>query len=143
MSFVKSGIANSYVVKLPYAGDLLNSIKKVAKEMNIRTASFTAIGAVKKARVSYYDQTAKKYGELIFDEPMEIVSCIGNITEMEGDIIVHAHLVLSDEKGRASGGHLLGGTELFACELMLNEYKSLRINRKYDEMTGLNLMDIK
>ncbi len=143
MSFVKSGIANSYVVKLPYGGDLLNSIKKVAKEMNIRTASFTAIGAVKKARVSYYDQTSKKYGQLIFDEPMEIVSCIGNVTEMKGDTIVHAHLVLSDGKGRAFGGHLLEGTELFACELMLNEYKSLRISRKYDKRTGLNLMDVK
>lgn len=142
MSIVKSEIANLYVVKLPYGGDLLNSIKKVAEEMNIRTASFTAIGAVKKARVSYYDQTAKKYNELIFDEPMEIVSCIGNVTEIKGDAIVHAHLILSDEKGRAFGGHLLEGTELFACELMLNEYRSLRITRKYDERTGLNLMDI-
>jgi predicted DNA-binding protein with PD1-like motif len=142
MSFVKAEIASSYVVKLPYGGDLLVSIKKVAKEINIHAASFTAMGAVKKARVSYYDQTAKKYNELIFDEPMEIVSCIGNITEMKGDTIVHAHLVLSDEKGRAFGGHLLEGTELFACELMLNEYKSLGINRKYDERTGLNLMDI-
>lgn len=142
MSSVKSEIASSYLVKLPYGGDLLVSIKKVVKKMNIYVASFIAIGAVKKAKVSYYDQTAKKYNELIFDEPMEIVSCIGNITEMKGDTIVHAHLILSDEKGRAFGGHLLEGTELFACELMLNEYRSLRITRKYDERTGLNLMDI-
>jgi predicted DNA-binding protein with PD1-like motif len=57
-------------------------------------------------------------------------------------MIVHAHLVLSDEKGKAFGGHLLEGTELFACELMMNEYKNLRIERKYDKLTGLNLMEI-
>ena len=142
MPSVKSEIAGSYVVKLPYGGDLLKSIKRVVRDMNIHAASLTAIGAVKKARVSYYDQTAKKYNELIFDEPMEIVSCVGNITEMRGDTIVHAHLILSDEKGRAFGGHLLEGTELFACELMINEYKNLRISRKYDERTGLNLMEI-
>ena len=142
MSYVRSEIASSYIVKLLYGGDLLNSIRKAVKKMGIHAASFTAIGAVKKAKVSYYDQTEKKYNELVFEEPMEIVSCIGNITEMKGDTIVHAHLVLSDEKGRAFGGHLLEGTELFACELMINEYKSLKISRKYHKRTGLNLIDI-
>lgn len=142
MSFVKTQIARAFVAKLPYGADLLNSIKEVAIKAKIQSASFTAIGAVKKARVSYYDQTTKKYNELIFNEPMEIVSCIGNISELKGNVIVHAHLVLSDEIGRAFGGHLLEGTELFACELMMNEYKNLKIKRKYDELTGLNLMEI-
>jgi len=142
MSFVQSAISKSYVAKLPHGADLLKSIKDVAVKAEIHSASFNAIGAVRKARVSFYDQTKKKYNELILHESMEIVSCTGNISELEGKKIVHAHLVLSDEKGRAFGGHLLEGTELFACELMINEYKNLRIKRKYDELTGLNLMEI-
>ncbi|HEY4674203.1 MAG TPA: PPC domain-containing DNA-binding protein [Nitrososphaerales archaeon] len=142
MSFVLTAISKSYVAKLPYGADLLNSIEDVAGRAKIRSASFTAIGAVRKAKVSYYNQTKKKYNELIFDEPMEIVSCIGNISELDGKMVVHAHVVLSDEKGRAFGGHLLEGSELFACELMMNEYKDLRITRKYDQLTGLNLMEI-
>ena len=142
MSFIQTSIAKSYVAKLPYGADLLNSIKGIATKAKVRSGSFTAIGAVSKARVGYYDQKQKKYNELLFDEGMEIVSCIGNISEMRGNMIVHAHLVLSDEKGRAFGGHLLEGTELFACEVMINEYKNLRITRKYDELTGLNLMEV-
>jgi predicted DNA-binding protein with PD1-like motif len=139
---VQTEISKSYVVKLPYGADLLNSIKDIVTKAKIRSASFTAIGAVRKAKVSYYDQTTKKYNSLEFNEPMEIVSCIGNVSELDSKMIVHAHLVLSDEKGKAFGGHLLEGTELFACELMMNEYKNLRIERKYDKLTGLNLMEI-
>ena len=142
MSFVQTVISKSYVAKLPYSADLLNSIRDVAVKAKIHSASFSAIGAVRKATVSYYDQTNKKYNELVLDEPMEIVSCTGNISELDGKMIVHAHLVFSDEKGRAFGGHLLEGTELFACELIINQYKNLRIKRKYNELTGLNLMEI-
>ena len=142
MSFVQTVISKSYVAKLPYGADLLNSIRDVAVKAKIHSASFAAIGAVRKATVSYYDQTKKKYNELVLDEPMEIVSCTGNISELDGKMIVHAHLVFSDEKGRAFGGHLLEGTELFACELIINQYKNLRIKRKYNELTGLNLMEI-
>ena len=142
MSFVQTAISRSFVAKLPYGADLLNSIKDVAAKAKIHSASFTAIGAVRKAKVSYYDQTEKKYNTLEFNEPMEIVSCIGNISESNGKMIVHAHLLLSDEKGRAFGGHLQEGTDLFACELMMDEYENLRITRKYDQLTGLNLMEI-
>ncbi|MBM3898416.1 MAG: DNA-binding protein [Thaumarchaeota archaeon] len=142
MSFVQAEISKSYVAKLPYGSDLLNSIKDIVTKVKLQSASFTAIGAVRKAKLSYYDQTTKKYNSLEFNEPMEIVSCIGNVSELEGKMVVHAHLVLSDKEGRAFGGHLLEGTELFACELMMNEYKNLRIKRKYDKLTGLNLMEI-
>lgn len=142
MSFVQTSSIKCYIARLTYGADLLNSIKEIAARAKIRSGSFTAIGAVRKAKVSYYDQKQKKYNKLLFDDKMEIVSCIGNISELKGSKIVHAHLVLSDRKGRAFGGHLLEGTELFACELMINEFNNLRITRKYDELTGLNLMEV-
>ncbi|MCC6012889.1 MAG: DUF296 domain-containing protein [Candidatus Verstraetearchaeota archaeon] len=141
MSYKEVKGLREFICKLPYDADLLLSLKELAKKLNINTGVFTLLGALKKASLLYYIQSEKRYVNITFDFPVEIVSGIGNIAMLNNDVIVHAHLVISDREGKCYAGHLTEGSKIFACEVYLREL-SPTLNRKYDPITGLNLFDI-
>jgi len=66
---------------------------------------------------------------------------VGNVSLKDGEPFVHAHAVLSDEKGNTRAGHLLEGI-VFAAEVHLSQLEGPKLERKYDEVTGLSLWDI-
>ena len=83
-----------------------------------------------------------KYQEISLEKPLEIASCMGNVsTREDGELIVHAHLVVSDENGNAYGGHLLPECKVAAtAEFILIEAKDVSLKRKFDGKTGLYLL---
>jgi predicted DNA-binding protein with PD1-like motif len=107
--------------QLPQEGDLLESIEGFCRKNGITLGVFNALGTVKSARLAYYDQESREYREFAIDEPMEMVSCIGNISLRDGEPIVHAHLALSDGAGRTISGHLMPGTPIFICQIFIQE----------------------
>jgi len=106
--------------------------------MEIETAFISAIGALTRADLGYYDQTDREYHVTAVDGPVEIAACSGNISLLEGLPFVHAHAVLADGRGRSWAGHLVRGT-IFAAELYLQELYGLPLNRVPDPITGLKL----
>lgn len=129
----------TFLARLPHDGDLLLSIKDVFRENAVQMGFFVAIGAVKTAHVAFYDQGAKTYTDFIIDEPAEILSCAGNVSWVDGDISVHAHITLGLKDGTAKGGHLLEGTVIFASELFGIALDGQRLERRFDDVTGLKL----
>jgi predicted DNA-binding protein with PD1-like motif len=126
--------------RLAKGDDLLVSLEKLALEHNIILGEVTAIGAVSQARVGYYNQAERKYYFLDLAKPMEILALTGNISIKDGKPMVHAHVTLSDNEGRAYGGHLAEGTLVFACEFTILEFVSgVNLVRQMDEPTGLFL----
>jgi len=128
-----------YMWRLPHGADLLPTLTEFASSRGIVCGTVTAIGAVSEAVLGYYDQTAKRYREHRIARPMEIASCIGNISIRDGKTAVHAHVVLSDEKCAAVGGHLMPGTRVFVCEATVIRMVGLPMRRGHDEVTGLPL----
>lgn len=137
---VKEG--RKFVEKIEYGKDLLRSLEDLVRKKGVKAGVLTAIGALQRARLKYYDQEEKKYKAIHIDEPLELLSCIGNVSTFKGDIMIHCHVVLADRGGRAYGGHLDYGTTVFSCEVHLTEFKDIELKRKYDQVTGLNLLDI-
>jgi len=129
------------LVRLRHDADLVQSMTELARNRGIEAASFTAIGAVKRARLAYYDQKNHEYREMKIDSPHEVVSCMGNISLKNGEPFVHAHVVLADETGSARAGHLLEGI-VFAAEVHLRQLEGPKLERKYDEVTGLSLWEV-
>jgi uncharacterized protein len=125
--------------RLPHDSDLLAAMTELARRDDIKLGSISAIGAVKRARIGFYDQTKREYRERDIVEPMEISSCLGNISMKDGEIFVHAHVTLADREGRVMGGHLCSGTIVFAAECRITELKGESLDRGYDETTGLSL----
>jgi len=128
--------------RLAHGSDLLNELTAVCVKEGVRLGRVEAIGAVQKAQVGFYDQMHKKYGYIEFDHPMEILKLTGNISIKEGKPMVHAHVTLSDEQGRAFGGHLAEGTVVFASEFILEILEGPELARVHDEVTGLALWKI-
>lgn len=125
--------------RLGYGSDLLLSLTDFVQEKGIKAGIIEVIGACKRAKISVYDQEKKVYNNLIFEKPMEIVSCIGNISLLKGQSMLHLHIAISDDEGKVFGGHLIEGTEVFAGEFYIKELLGPTLERKRDEVTGLNL----
>ncbi|MEM2098574.1 MAG: DNA-binding protein [Candidatus Bathyarchaeia archaeon] len=135
-------VERNMLIRAKYDSDLVKFITQLAEEVGITAATFTVIGAVKDAKLGFYDQTERKYYEIIVNGPHEIASCIGNVSLKDGERSVHAHVVLSDKSGSVKAGHLITAT-VFAAEIHLLELKGTLLKREYDEETGLFLWSIK
>jgi hypothetical protein len=141
MSFVKLDAGRNLVVRAKHDSDLVEFLTELAKKNRIMVATFTAIGALKYAKLGFYDQKTHEYVETLLSAPQEIASCVGNISMKEGEPFVHAHAVLADRNGNTKAGHLLEG-KVFAAEAHLIELVGTKLVRKNDAATGLSLWDI-
>ena len=141
MGVFEFGASKELIVRLKHDADIVESITELAKSKGIKAASFTAMGALKRAMLGYYDQRAHEYRKIRIDSASEIASCSGNVSLKDGKPFVHAHAVLSDEKGNTRAGHLLEGT-VFAAEVHLQQLEGPELERKYDETTELMLWNM-
>lgn len=133
----------SFMGRLVHGADLLEELQNFCRSHNIRSGRISAIGAVQKARLGYYNQQARRYHFNEIDRPLEIIGLSGNISLRDGEPMVHAHLTLADEKGRAFGGHLAPGNIVFACEFIIDDFGGENFQRSLDETTGLPLWPLK
>ena len=139
--YTKFDLGRNFLVRAEHDSDLVQFVTELAEKKGITVATFTAIGALKCAKLGFYDQERQEYREMILDSPHEIASCVGNISVKDGRPFVHAHAVLADKNGNTKAGHLLEGV-VFAAEVHLRELKGAKLERKYDKVTGLSLWDI-
>jgi predicted DNA-binding protein with PD1-like motif len=122
--------------------DLAEAIKKRAEESGIKAGIFLLIGTLKNVVLGYYEEGEYKYIRL--DGPLEIASCMGNIAvDEKGEVIIHAHIVVSNEKCEAFGGHLMKDSRVGAtAELVMIEGIAVNLQRIFDEKTKLRLLKL-
>ena len=122
--------------------DLLEGIKKRVKESKVKAGLLFLIGSLKEACLGFYEKGEYKRVEV--KKPLEIASCMGNISVKEnGELVIHAHMVVSDKSGNAYGGHLLKGCKVAAtAELMLIEVPEVDLKRKFEDKYRLYLLNI-
>ncbi|MBZ6495115.1 PPC domain-containing DNA-binding protein [Natrinema longum] len=141
-----------YVARLETGADWRAEIESLADAVEADAAWFTALGAVQDAECWFYDQEACEYYPIEFDEPLEVASCVGNVSRLEvseshsedsetesrqWDRFAHTHAVLSDEEGTAYAGHLNAAT-VWAGEVHMRVFED-PLEREYDETTELDL----
>jgi predicted DNA-binding protein with PD1-like motif len=142
MKSVESKIKRVVFARFLENEDLLATITSVAKQNNINSGFFFLIGTLKKAVLGYYKEG--KYVPIEKDGPLEIVSCMGNISiKDETELVIHGHIVVSDNDGDAFGGHVLSGCLVDATgELVLVEAKSGTLRREFDPRRNLYLWSL-
>ncbi|MEM2103874.1 MAG: DUF296 domain-containing protein [Candidatus Bathyarchaeia archaeon] len=122
--------------------DLVEAIKERVEKNGVKAGVIMVIGTLKSAVLGFYRNG--EYEHIHLDEPLEIASCIGNIAVDEnGELVIHAHVVVANEKGEAFGGHLMknspvGGT----AELTIIEAAGINLRRTFDEKTKLKLLSL-
>ncbi len=122
--------------------DVLETIEAVAAEYDVKSGYVSMIGAISGAKLGYFHLKANEYRDFTVNEDVEVVSCMGNISMLNGKPMVHAHMIVSDEAGKCYGGHLMKGCKVsVTIELVITE-TAADLSRARDERTGLNLLDI-
>jgi hypothetical protein len=121
--------------------DLLETITQTAEKGKVQAGFFVLIGTLKKAKMGFFHQG--RYQPIEMAEPLEIVSCTGNIAIKENQPFVHAHIAVSNRKGEVFGGHVLPGCIVAATgELVLIEAINVGLQRKLDAKTQLYLWSV-
>lgn len=141
MGAIRVDFGRIFLIRVEHDLDIVGFIASFAKKYEIKAATFTAVGALKSGQLGFYDQQKHVYLEETISVPVEIASCIGNISIKEGEPFVHAHAVLSYVGGETKAGHLLEG-KVFAAEVHLTELRGEKVERQLDLVTGLSLWDV-
>jgi predicted DNA-binding protein with PD1-like motif len=139
---LKGHCGKLFFSRLEENDDVAESIKRDADASGVRAGILMLIGALKCAVLGCYREG--EYVTTRLNGPLEVASCVGNIAvDEKGETIVHAHIVVSNEKGEAYGGHLMKGCRVGpTAELVVAEVDGVHLRRRYDEKTKLRLLEL-
>lgn len=131
-----------YVLVLQDGDEAATALADFAHEEHVMNAHFVAIGAVRDPEVGWFDKTRRAYKAIARHEQMEVLTLSGDIAlGVNGQPVVHAHLVLGSNEGTAWGGHLLSATASPTLEVYLTTYPN-PLHKRADPATGLQLIDL-
>ena len=129
---------NKIIARIDKGEEILEKIKEIALQENIKLASINALGATNDFTVGVYKVDEKKYYSNEFKGNFEIVSLTGTINTMNGEFYTHIHMSAGNDKGEVFGGHLNKAIVSATCEMVINVIDG-NVDRYFDEETGLNL----
>lgn len=128
------------IARIDKGEEILEKVKELALTENIKLASVQALGAIGDFTVGVLKTEEKQYKANHFQGDFEIVSLTGTINTMNDEFYTHLHLSAGNEKGEVFGGHLNKAVVSATCEMIVQVIDG-RVDRKFDEETGLNLFD--
>ena len=134
-------LGSTYLVRIDLGEEIIESLKKLCEDEQIRLGRVEAIGATDHASVGVYDLEKKEYYPEKIDEFMEIASLNGSITAMDGKPYIHLHATLADRHHVIHGGHVLEMRVGATCEMFVTVFDGA-VNRQKDEALGINLWTI-
>lgn len=131
----------SWLIVLKKGDRIIEAVARFAKDLGIEAGKFSAIGAVSSAELGYFDTAKRGYSWRSITRPVEIASLLGNIAVRDGEVVVHAHIVVGTDEMQLLGGHLKEAVVSATCEIVLDEFGG-QIRRSHDSETNLYLMDL-
>lgn len=131
----------TFAVILDSGDEVMGSLLLFAKQQQLSASRFTAIGAVSKATLGFFDFIIRDYKKIEVDEQAEVLSLDGDISMYKGEQKLHAHIVLGKADGTAHGGHLMEATVHPTLEIIITE-SPIYLEREIDKESGLALIKI-
>ena len=129
---------NKYIVRIDKGEEIIEQIKKICNDNNIKAGSITGLGATDRVKVGLFNTNTKEYVSKELNGAFEITSLVGNISRMNNEVYLHLHINVSDEKLNVYGGHLNHCFISATCELIIEEIDA-NVDRELSEEIGLNL----
>lgn len=139
MRYHKTGA--TWILRIDRGEEIVSTLKEFCRDQKIRLGTIQGIGAVRTAVIGLFATATKEYKTATLEGDHEITALLGTITTMEGEPYLHLHITLSDASFHASGGHLTSAVVSGTCEIVIRSFRG-RIGRRFDEGTGLNVMDL-
>lgn len=128
-----------FLGRLPKDDDLAAAVAAFCEVKNLSTAFFSISGSLSSAVYGVYDPKQQVYITSVEEKPLEILSCRGSVSLKGNKPSISAQIVLADDAGRLSGGRLFSPSRIFFAEIILRELVGEGLERKHDDLTGLDL----
>lgn len=130
----------TYVVVLDTGDEAMASLQAFAKRERVSAAQVTAIGALSRGVLGFFEWERKDYRRIPLEEQVEVVSLLGDIgLDAEGEPALHLHAVLGRSDGSTVGGHLIEAHVRPTLEVIVTESPA-HLHRCHDPKTGLALI---
>jgi predicted DNA-binding protein with PD1-like motif len=138
---LNAAVPRTFVLVLVAGEPVMAGLDAFATAQKVSAAAVTAIGGFSEATLGFFDLAERKYLEIPVREQTEVLSLVGDIgRDDDGQVALHAHVVLGLPDGTTRGGHLLAGTVRPTLEVMVTESPG-ELRRTYREDLGLALID--
>lgn len=129
---------NKYIVRIDKGEEILETIKIICEQNQIKLGTVTGIGAVGKVKVGLFETITKQYHSTELEGDFEITSLMGSISQMNNEVYLHLHINISDPKYNTFGGHLNYAVVSATCEVVIDVIEGV-VEREFSEEIGLNL----
>jgi predicted DNA-binding protein with PD1-like motif len=138
----KGKIGTIIIARLNEDEDLFDGIKKRVQESGVKAGAIFAIGALKQLSAGILVGGEYRINDVA--GPLEIASCIGNAAvDEKGETAIHAHIVVSNEKGEAFGGHIMPGCKVgVTAELIIIEAVDVTLKRITNPKTKFRMLQL-
>ena len=133
-------VNDTYILRLDPGEEIMASLASLCEREEIVLAKIEGLGAADHAVVGLFDVGSKEFHKRSFDVPLELSSIIGNVTRQDGKVYLHVHVNLCDSDLNAYGGHLVECRISATAEIFITVLDG-RVNRRFDDVIGLNLFD--
>ena len=137
MDYRKFG--NTYLVRMDVGEEIVEQLKALCRDENIRLAQVDAIGAVRQAVIGVYDLEEQAYHREDLEGIMEIAGLQGSVTRMNGEVYPHLHVTVAGQDNRVHAGHVIGLIVGATCEMFVRVLDG-EVSRERDKQIGINII---
>jgi predicted DNA-binding protein with PD1-like motif len=129
-----------YAVILYEGDEAFSGLLEFAEKYQVTGAHFTAIGALNRATLGWFDPQRKMYKKIPVDGQHEVIGMSGDIALYQSKPVVHAHMVVGSPDGTTLAGHVLAAYVSPTLEVMVT-VDPTTMQKRLDPATGLTLID--
>jgi predicted DNA-binding protein with PD1-like motif len=134
-------VPGGFLIVLRQGDDVFARLEALMRDEQIASASIRGFGFVRTARFGYFDFARGDYDPREFTD-LEITGLTGTLAWKDAKPAIHAHATGAGRDFTAVGGHVLGlvvGRGSF--EMTVNVYDR-RLERRFEEDIGANVLQL-
>jgi predicted DNA-binding protein with PD1-like motif len=134
------GETKQYAVIFYQGDEAFSGLLEFAEKYRVTGAHFTAIGALNKATLGWFDPQRKMYKTIPINGQHEVIGMSGDIAIYRGKPVVHAHMVVGNPDGTTRAGHVIEAYVSPTLEVMVT-VDPVAMRKRFDPETDLTLID--
>jgi predicted DNA-binding protein with PD1-like motif len=141
VELLNPGEATRHYAVIFYQGDeAFSGLLEFAERYHVTSAHFTAIGALNRATLGWFDPQRKMYKTIPIDGQHEVIGMSGDIALYQGKPVVHTHMVVGSPDGTTRAGHVLDAYVSPTLEVIVT-VDPVEMQKRFDPATDLTLID--
>lgn len=133
-------IENTYIISINDGASIIATLKDFVQTQKIKAGKISGTGVINQVLLRFLSPFAKKYIEGKINATSDASDISGNISENEGKLMLHLHVVLRLSEHTILEGLLMEGKVRGKAEFILHPIENqLVISRSKKELTSFHL----